>query len=261
MSSSLKCLTPIMVRNPNRGITDTHEFQFMRVPCGKCVGCIRRRALTWAFRLKQEAKDHPFASFITLTYDDDHLKDLNKDELQLFFKRMRKRTKIKYFACAEYGGLTKRPHYHMIMYGEHNEKQVRDCWTDNKKLPKGRIDFQPASYATMCYVAGYVNKKVATMVDPDQSVQKEFQLMSRGLGIGYLKNSIIDYHKTDLSRTYVTLEGGVKVAMPRYYKDKLYTPAERRIIRNLQQTEFVPVPNEIIETKTDRFKRKQRTKI
>lgn len=31
---------------------------------------------------------------------------------------------------------------------------------------------------------------------------------------------------------YITIEGGKKISMPRYYKDKIYSEEERRIIAN-----------------------------
>jgi hypothetical protein len=35
---------------------------------------------------------------------------------------------------------------------------------------------------------------------------------------------MVDWHKSDLeNRMYLTLEGGKKIAMPRYFKDKIYT--------------------------------------
>lgn len=37
---------------------------------------------------------------------------------------------------------------------------------------------------------------------------------------------------------YVNLEGGKKAAMPRYYKDKLYTPAERSEVGGYQKGEM-----------------------
>lgn len=56
------------------------------------------------------------ASFVTLTYDNDSLpgdSGLHKEDFQRFMKRLRKYSgyDLKYFACGEYGGRFKRPHY------------------------------------------------------------------------------------------------------------------------------------------------------
>ena len=42
-------------------------------------------------RIKNELKINKDAFFITLTYDDEHKKNLNIRDMQLFFKRYRKK--------------------------------------------------------------------------------------------------------------------------------------------------------------------------
>lgn len=42
---------------------------------------------------------------------------------------------------------------------------------------------------------------------------------------------MIQWHKSDLvGRMYLNIEGGKKISMPRYYKDKLYSEDERKRI-------------------------------
>ena len=101
------------------------------VPCGKCQNCRRRRQAAWSFRLLQEMQHSHSAAFLTFTYEDEHLPlydedeigmewaqglpTLNKRDLQLFFKRLRKYQskesdwKIRYYACGEYGDESYRP--------------------------------------------------------------------------------------------------------------------------------------------------------
>ena len=88
------------------------------VSCGQCIGCRLERSRQWAVRCMHEASLHTDNCFVTLTYDDDGLShlprcvdpetgeigagpfhSLNKRDIQLFFKRLRKRTgvKIRYF--------------------------------------------------------------------------------------------------------------------------------------------------------------------
>ena len=77
----------------------------------------------WATRVLHESDYWDHSCFTTLTYNNEHLpKDgsLHKDELQKFFKRLRKYLgdrKMKYFACGEYGDEGHRPHYHAILFG------------------------------------------------------------------------------------------------------------------------------------------------
>ena len=77
-------------------------------------------------RITHEISQWKDTSFVTLTYNNDNLPynenailpTLRKKDLQMFFKRLRSRIdKIKYFACGEYGDVTQRPHYHMILCG------------------------------------------------------------------------------------------------------------------------------------------------
>jgi len=63
----------------------------------------------------------------------------------------------------------------------------------------------------------------------------EFQLMSKGLGKNYLTENMVTWHKADLlNRMYLPLKDGKKAALPRYYKDKIYSESEKnRINRHM----------------------------
>lgn len=86
--------------------------------------------------------------------------------------------------------------------------------------------------------------------------------MSQGLGKSYIDNpSVRAYHKRDLSKNYVTTKGGYRVAMPRYYREKLLDEfekeAQRGIInvaleQNLKKEEYLFVPFAGIHTLADR---------
>lgn len=43
------------------------------LPCGKCNVCINRKSSMWITRIEQEFRCHPFAFFVTLTYDNDNV--------------------------------------------------------------------------------------------------------------------------------------------------------------------------------------------
>lgn len=91
-----------------------------------------------------ELQYHDSSYFVTLTYDDLHVPKsyypdpetgeahtsftLCKRDFQLWMKRLRKKfsdDKIRFFACGEYGGQTKRPHYHVIVFGLHLNDLVK----------------------------------------------------------------------------------------------------------------------------------------
>jgi hypothetical protein len=179
------------------------------LPCGKCTGCRADQALMWSIRAYHESTLHFKNSFITLTYDDDHLPDdglIVKKDLQDFFKRLRKSLphKIRYIACGEYGDTTRRPHYHAIIFGENfrdDKIAISDSLYTSPSLSdvwgKGLVSIAPVTMSSICYVCGYVNKKIG---DADT-----FSLASRRPGIGH---DWLKKFSDDLVRTgSVTIEG------------------------------------------------------
>lgn len=105
---------------------------YIVVPCNRCIICRRRRANALSARAIMETESvgcRPL--FITFTYDNLHLprtdsgfQTLRKEDLQLFFKRLRSLLdgeciphRLRYLACGEYGKKTKRPHYHVLLWG------------------------------------------------------------------------------------------------------------------------------------------------
>lgn len=98
------------------------------VPCGKCPLCLERKRQDWIRRILLESWLHNSNSFVTLTYDNQHLPIggvANKDDVQKFLKRFRHASRdfgiptfdFKYFIVSEYGEKLGRPHYHGIVFG------------------------------------------------------------------------------------------------------------------------------------------------
>jgi len=157
------------------------------------------------------------SSFVTMTYNDDHMPangSLSKDELQRFFKRLRKRLaesgrRMKYFASGEYGDQTVRPHYHAVMFGigDADLSLIEDEWD------LGFVYMGSVSYDSARYVADYVQKK---LVDGMESLYDgrlpEFSLKSNGLGRRYVEDNWFRL-QDDLCFTL----RGVRMSLPRYY--------------------------------------------
>jgi hypothetical protein len=148
-------------------------------------------------------------------------------------KRLRKlsNAKIKYYAVGEYGGETMRPHYHLIMFNA-NAEMVQRAWAlDNKTI--GHIHIGSVTEASIGYTLKYMTKQGKIPVHKNDDRQKEFSLMSKGLGSNYLTENMINWHKSDLNkRMYVPMKDNKKIAMPRYYKDKIYNEAEKTKVAN-----------------------------
>jgi len=222
----MACLSPVY-----RNVKE----QWLPVPCGGCVSCRRRRTDAWVFRMLQEEKRSTSAFFITLTYDPAHVPispngfmTLDKAEFPRFMKRLRKLTdaKLKYYACGEYGTDNKRPHYHAIIFNVPDEALIFEAWSlDGVNF--GRVDVGQVSDKSIAYTVAYASKH---NWHPDHSRDDrvpEFSLMSKGLGSNYVTPAVSKYHKADLSRMYLTKEGGDKIAMPRYYRDRIFDEDER----------------------------------
>lgn len=222
------------------------------VPCNRCPKCKARRVSSWSFRLMQELKSSKTTSahFITLTYDNDSLcctkngyPDLRKRHLQLFFKRLRKaqgHDGIKYYAVGEYGGVTHRPHYHIILFNA-ELSLIQDAWsntwTERHAGSFHRGDVEPASIG---YTLKYIQKnKKKFRISEDDDRTPEFAVMSKGLGIDYLSEQMAQWHADDIiNRMYCTLDGGVKIPMPRYYKEKIYFEMEKAAIAAAYTEQF-----------------------
>jgi hypothetical protein len=217
-------------------------------PCGKCPPCKRKRVQQWVFRMKQEDKISSSAYFITLTYDTRHVPiskngfmTLDKSDFQKFMKRLRKKhhaksdRKLVYYCAGEYGEQTKRPHYHAIIFNIFDIEDVNFAWN------LGDVHVGSVSGSSIAYCVKYIDKdKVIPQHVRDDRI-KEFSLMSKGIGKNYMTDAIKQYHKNDLSRNYVTDDNGNIVAMPRYYRNHIYTEREkeqqRRIITRKKNEE------------------------
>ena len=147
----------------------------LSVPCGQCIGCRLSRSRQWAIRCLHEASLWDTSCFITLTYRDDTLPpfgSLRKSDFQLFMKRLRARVgvRVRFFHCGEYGAVTKRPHYHALLFGyDFSDKRpwrVRrglQCWRSSlleELWPYGQSEIGSVSFESAAYVARYVVDKV-----------------------------------------------------------------------------------------------------
>lgn len=225
-------------------LSDAPMAQKLQLPCGRCTGCRLEQSRQWAARIMMENQLHDESCFITLTYDDDHLpafNSLDKKHLTDFFKRLRKAldpVKVRYFAVGEYGEKTKRPHYHIILFGtsfpdkklyRQRSNPLYESSILSKAWPYGFANFGAVSFESAAYCARYCLKKVNRQ-DEDFEVAcdvstgeviyrvKEFSVMSRRPGIGALW---YDVFGGDTRRTDFVVMRGKAMKPPRYF-DKLF---------------------------------------
>lgn len=242
----------------------------VRVPCGECVECRQRQAAEWALRIEHESRCHDASWFVTLTYDRKHLPKfgkLEKKDLQLFLKRIRKDGPFRYFGVGEYGSVSRRPHYHLALFGRVFPDAQYLCsrsghpvWRSGyleEKWGKGLTEFGILRPESAAYVARYLTKgslehvvesedvvdrgaaKHGGQVDP--STTGEFAVMSRRPGIG---REWYEKYRQEIYRDDSVLRNGKPVKPPRYYDrlEELRNPnrmkeVKRKRLENVNEDE------------------------
>lgn len=222
----------------------------LRLPCGRCTGCIWSRRRAWQLRLMHEAMGHTESVVATLTYSDEHVPSslsLEYSDFQGFMKRLRKARldwragregsrAIRFFVAGEYGGDTKRPHFHAVLFNCWFPDQVRRgryMYSDKADAlwARGRVVLDSVTPASAGYVAGYAGKKkfgkrgkdyyedvVDVRTGELSSRRPEFLKMSLKPGIG---GRFYERFGEDLWRGDFAVQDGQKYSVPRYYFERL----------------------------------------
>lgn len=219
------------------------------LPCGGCIGCRLDKAHTWAVRCMHEKKMHKFSSFLTLTYNDENVPpdgSLVLDDLQRFMKRLRhvSGTGLRFFGCGEYGDITNRPHYHLLLlnYDFSDKKFFKNSpagqpyyvsATLDKLWPVGFHTVAAVDYDSCAYVARYVTKKVTGERAGDwyQGRQPEFCVMSRRPGLGYAY--YMRYAHEIFAHDSIVFNGR-ETKVPRFYDDK-YKMLDSKFLEELKE--------------------------
>lgn len=139
---------------------------------------------------------------------------------------------IKYFYCGEYGGETKRSHYHIILFGvPFNVNNFYDCHVDgkfykqhwkSKELDKfwkyGMHEICELEWSNAAYTTRYCMKKLTTEPKSEwyyasQGKIPEFVRMSKGIGFTYYEQNKDEIYKTD-SIIMKTVKGNTGAVKP-----------------------------------------------
>lgn len=210
------------------------QFATFAIPCGKCIECRLEYARQWAIRCVHEAKMHEENSFITLTYDDQHLEStkLIYKHFQDFMKNLRHTTsnKISYFVTGEYGDKRKRPHWHALVFNWRptdlihkytNERGDRVYSSERLSLLWGRgiAECGSVTFESAGYCARYAAKKLVHGKDdahPFQPISKKSS--GRAIGRSWLEK----YYKDAFNHGEIIILGKNKevhkCGIPRYYE-------------------------------------------
>lgn len=247
-------------------ISETDEE--ILLPCGRCSSCRVNKSREWAVRCVCEAKSHENNYFLTLTIDDDHLKDscgnigvknlmfaptACMDDLTAFVKRLRADqdyhhdNRLKWFGCTEYGDSSNRPHGHMILFGPILDDLKP--WTKSgsnwlyrseyleSKWKQGNILVGEMTAESAQYVAKYCSKVTDEYKKSCEELGVEVPKlrMSRnpGIGIEYLK-----HHRLQILNDNGIYIHGKLVPIPEYWKE-MYMMEEEYIDRDDHDTDLL----------------------
>lgn len=212
------------------------------ISCGRCFGCRLNKRKEWTYRLVNESEMYSPDSvwFLTLTYDDSHLKrgfwadvDPRTGELLCFERpalcyddftafRMRLSQRYKYdhgndpdfspirqYHCGEYGDCTLRPHFHMILFGA----DLKDLALDAKRVPGNHHGMMTSEDLSSLWGQGFA------VLQPACYEAMEYvagYVMKKTIGIEKTTNVELFYEAFDLPKVYESFRG----------KDRLVHPAE-----------------------------------
>lgn len=240
------CFHPRDVKVQQKVTFSHYVDRYIRVPCGKCVACRRRRQQDWSFRVQKEAefcrKNGGSVYFVTLTLDSDHLTyQVDKDtgefsenptlvttEIGSFMRKIRKKfgtESVRYFGCGEYGDHVTdnlRPHYHIVLFLKENmtAESLRPYIDSSWK--KGLIlGVHPLTTKLAEYVAKYSMKRVG-MDYSDRVAPFARMSLKPAIGSCYLSSPECNLYKQDES--FVLWDyTGTSYAIPRYFRDRMYS--------------------------------------
>lgn len=215
-----------------------YDHGTQKIPCGQCIGCRVEKSRQWALRCICELKYHPTASFITLTFDNEHLPEnesISKVFIADWLKKLRERIRykfekeIRFYACGEYGDKLGRPHYHAIIFGfDFPDKQLltrkngqflyiseflRKAW-DYGWHTIGQVTLDSCQYVAQYVHKKITNKKTQVVTDHYGDKEPEFHHMSRRPGLGA---QWFDDYKEDCYPSDTFVYKGKVMRPPRYF--------------------------------------------
>jgi len=241
-------------------VTDKRTL-LVPVGCGKCIECKKQKSREWQVRLQEEIRHNGNGKFITLTFSNESIKELSKEiknvsgynldneiatlATRRFLERYRKKYKksIRHWLVTELGGNgTENIHMHGIIFPKNinNETEIEEIENISKIWGYGIITIGKRKFqngkALNDDTLGYVNERtinyIVKYVNKTDEKHKEYNskiLTSAGIGKNYIdrKDSKLNKYKGKETKETYTTRQGTKLAMPIYYRNKIYTEEER----------------------------------
>lgn len=222
-------------------------------------------------RLQYEALSVRQPLFVGLTYDDEHLPleldpetvlyenrvyhgALDRSHLDKFLYTVRHPLRkaghiLRYYAIGEYGTQLGRPHYHLQWFSDYplgyeNCMYAQDqdssyckhiCKTDCvhrhivNSWPYGHATSYPCTPADI----GYITLLHVTGKEPPfPHLPPAFQTQSKHLGeFFFTQKQLVEKIFVEEKCFFTYTPDGIQTALPRYYRDRIFTPKEREDLR------------------------------
>ena len=213
----------------------------LALPCGKCLACKEAYRKQWTERCICEAKLYESNCFVTLTYDELHVKKfLDRKDFSDFIRELRREHKCRYFGCGEYGEKSLRIHGHFVLFGYMPDDLVPTGRSDNGVMlysskylnalwKKGNVIIEEFHPNNAAYVAGYVGKKLSKGTVYDD--HPEFIMMSTRPGIGY---EYIVTHKEEWLRYNHLIGPKGRIMRLGRYAEKILGISEEQKVKNIE---------------------------
>lgn len=234
------------------------RIKYVPIGCQNCIECRKQKAREWKIRLTEEIRTHHNATFVTLTFNTESLQKLHKDvetnintelkkcnshkqyqtlnnkltgyardntmatlAVRRFNERYRKKYKkaLRHWLITELGTTrTEHIHLHGLIFTD-KIKEIDTIWNYGF-IWKGSY----VNTKTINYIIKYVTK-----TDIKHPNYKPVILTSPGIGSQYTKDKrAYDNKFNDINtKEYYKTNTGHKIALPIYYRNKLYTDEEK----------------------------------
>jgi len=215
---------------------------------------LKKRKAQWAFRLSETNRVAFSSYFVTLTYDDKNVPyadgefTINKNDHKQFIDELKAKEspkalkerlgwiskeeherkergikevgKLAYYGVSEYGDLLGRPHFHYLLFNVRDARNIEDAWG------KGIVDIDPdVNINNIDYVLKYMLKDHSN--SDYENREKETSWMSKGIGSSAAADMGFTSYIRKADSTQVCTPRNTKIGIPRYYRKKYLTDAER----------------------------------
>lgn len=250
------CIQPNRIKNPKFTVNKKNSGHvpvpldprvlWVNIPCGYCEGCMKKKGNEWMTRMIEDIKTHKNGKFVTLSFSNESYTELYNElkkeyknydldnaiarlAVRRFTERWRDKYKktIRHWLVTEIGGKNYECiHLHGIVWTNQPFTEIAKIWKYGNIYPtKDNYKKNYVNAGTVSYITKYVTKQ-----DKKHKYYRPRIFASKGLGANYINTSNAKsntFNPKGETREHYTTPKGNKIALPTYWKGKIYTDEER----------------------------------